>query len=65
MPSNDDIMNFEEQVEKQKNILSDFVNNIKKLFDDAIKSVENYINSYIMIEKTLLQKYKDKLINYQ
>ena len=65
MPSNDDIMNFEEQVKKQKNMLNDFVNNIKKLFDEVIKSVENYINSYIMIEKALLQKYKDKLINYQ
>jgi len=65
LPLKDDIMNFEEQVEKQKNMLNDFVNNIKQIFDEAIKSAENYMNSYIMIEKTLLKKYKDDLINYQ
>ena len=64
-PLNDDIKNFEEQVQKQKKMLNDFVNNIKQIFDEAIKIAENYVNSYIMIEKTLLKKYKDDLINYQ
>ena len=31
MPSNDDIINFQKQVEKQKNMLNDFISNIKKI----------------------------------
>ena len=40
---------IENELEKQKNILNDFVINIKKLCNDAIKQIEKYIKNYIMI----------------
>ena len=54
-----------DEADKQKEILTDFVKNIRNSFNDIIKTIESYLNSYILIEKTLIRRFKMGLINYQ
>ena len=59
------IKNIIKEVEEQKKILNLFVENSKKLFDNILDEIEKYINKYIIIEKTLLNRYKKNTINFQ
>ena len=64
-PRAEDITIFKELVEKQKTSLKNFMDYYKKIFDEWTKKVESYLNSYILIEETLLSRYKDGFLNFQ
>ena len=64
-PKDDYIKEISIEVEKQKKNLTKFINNSKKAFEDIIKEVETYFNDYILIEKTLLKRYKEQSLNFQ
>ena len=64
-PRLEDIKIFEENVEKQKTNLKNFIDAYKALFDDMVNTVESYLNSYILIEETLLSRYKNGFMNFQ
>ena len=64
-PRNIYIEEITNEVEKQKNILSKFVENSEKILIDVINSIKDYINKYIKIENTLLNRYKNNFINFQ
>ena len=64
-PRTEDITHFKEKVEKHKTSLKNFIENYKKLFDELTKTVESYLNSYILIEEALLSRYKDGFLNFQ
>ena len=64
-PKLEDIKQFKENIESQKNILKNFLDAYRKLFDDMINTVESYLNSYILIEETLLSRYKNGFMNFQ
>ena len=64
-PRLEDIKIFEENVEKQKTNLKNFIDAYKALFDDMVDTVESYLNSYILIEETLLSRYKNGFMNFQ
>ena len=64
-PKDDYIKNIQKEVDEQKKNLTKFINNSKKALDDIIREIENYLNNYILIEKTLLKRFNDKSINFQ
>ena len=64
-PNKNDINNLENEIKKQKDMLDDFIIYFKELFDKMIKKVENYLNSYIKIEKTLIHRFNKNTWNYQ
>ena len=64
-PRAEDITKFKEKVEEQKTHLKNFMDYYKKTFDDWTKTVESYLNSYILIEEALLSRYKDNFLNFQ
>ena len=49
----------------QKEKLRDFKVSLKKVFNDIIKTIDSYLNSYIMIENTLIRRYYNSCLNYQ
>ena len=64
-PKADYIEKIKQEVENQKKILSSFVENSKQLLNDAINEIEKYINSYILVENTLLNRYQNNFRNFQ
>ena len=64
-PKNSYIEEITKEVEKQTNILSQFVESSEKILIDVINSIKDYINKYIKIENTLLNRYKNNFINFQ
>ena len=66
MPSEDDIKELSRKVETHKEQFKNFISSTKELFNKMITTVESYINSYILIESTLIKRYKeDKKRNFQ
>ena len=53
------------EIEIQKEALNKFIEFSKKVLDEIIKEINSYINNYILIEKTLLRRYKNKSWNFQ
>ena len=65
-PTKEDINKWSENIQKHKNQLKNFISATKELFNKMITTVESYINSYIVIENTLIKRYKfDGLMNFQ
>ena len=64
-PKRETIKKYEEEVEKQQDQFLDFIETTRKLFDDIIDTIENYLNSYLMIESSLIRRYKMQQFNYQ
>ena len=63
---NKDVVNkYNDDVDKQKETLIDFTETIRCLFEDILGTIENYINSYIMIERGLIRRFKLGFHNYQ
>jgi hypothetical protein len=63
--SKDLVNKYNEDVDKQKEILIDFTETVRCLFDEILNTIENYINSYIMIERGLIRRFKSGFHNYQ
>ena len=63
--SKDTVNNYSDKVDKQKETLIDFTETLRCLFDEVLDTIENYINSYIMIERSLIRRYKSGFHNYQ
>ena len=64
-PKEDYIRNLNQEVEKQKKVLDEFIKNLEKLFDDIKNEIKTYVNDYILIEKTLLNRYNKNSVNFQ
>ena len=65
-PSQDDVKEFSKKVEEHKKQLKNFISSTKEFFNKMITTVETYINSYILIESTLIKRFKeDKKMNFQ
>ena len=64
-PKREYVKKLAEEADKQKEILLDFVEDIRYSFDKIIDSIESYLNSYIMIEKTLIRRFNLGLHNFQ
>ena len=64
-PKADYIEKIKQEVENQKKNLSTFVEYSKQLLNDAINEIEKYINSYILVENTLLNRYQNNFRNFQ
>ncbi len=56
---------MEENADEQNKILIDFIENARLLFDKIINTIDNYLNSHIMIQKTIIRRFKAKQFNYQ
>ena len=61
----DYVKDLEETTKRHKTDLLDFIEIIRIIFDKIIKNIEDYLNSHIMIEKSLIRRYKNKQYNYQ
>ena len=64
-PRREDVENYEKNIKAQKEHLKNFLDSIKDSFKRMIDTVESYLNSYIMIEESLIKRYKDKNLNFQ
>ena len=64
-PKREYVQKLADDADEQKEILLDFVEYIRASFDKVINTIENYLNSYIMIEKTMIRRFKMGLYNYQ
>ena len=65
-PSQDDVKEFSKKVEEHKKQLKNFISSTKEFFNKMITTAEAYINSYILIESTLIKRFKeDKKMNFQ
>ena len=63
--SKEDVNKYIDDVDKQKETLIDFTETVRCLFDDILYTIEDYINSYIMIERGLIRRFKLGNHNYQ
>ena len=64
-PKREEIKELDYKVDKQKEQLLRFIETTRKLFDDVINTIENYLNSYLMIERSLIRRYDRNELNYQ
>ena len=64
-PKREYVQKLADDADEQKEILLDFVEYIRASFDKVINTIENYLNSYIMIEKTMIRRFKMGHYNYQ
>jgi len=61
----DKVKELEEKAKGHKTILLDFIEITRLIFDKIINTIEDYLNSHIMIEKSLIRRYKNGQRNYQ
>ena len=59
------VRDFEENADEQNIILINFIENVRLLFDKIINTIDNYLNSHIMIQKSIIRRFKAKQLNYQ
>lgn len=64
-PTNDDIEKWKGKYEQHQKKLTKFISSIKETFNNMVNTVESNLNSYILIEKTLIKRYKDGFENFQ
>ena len=64
-PKKEYVHELEIITKNQKEKLRDFKASIKKLFNDMIKTIDSYLNSYIMIENTFIRRFNTSFLNYQ
>ena len=64
-PKREYIQDKEKKVNDHKESLLKFIENTRILFDNIINTIENYLNSYIMVENGLIRRYKNCFSNYQ
>ena len=64
-PKREYIESITKEVEMQKKDLNKFIEFTRKTFDDVLKEIHDYLNKYIIIEKTLLKRYNNKPWNFQ
>jgi len=64
-PTKDDIEKWKNNIDKHQKQLTEFITSIKESFNNMVNTVESNLNSYILIEKTLIKRYKDGLENFQ
>ena len=62
------LKNFNEtkdKVIKQRKQLNEYIKNIREKFEEMIDNIESYIDSYILIEESMINNYENELINFQ
>ena len=59
------INQLKKEVDGQKKQLDECITNIREKFNDMIDYIESYINSYILIEYSMINNYIDGLRNFQ
>ena len=64
-PSQDDVKEFSKKVEEHKKQIKNFISSTKEFFNKMITTVETYINSYILIESTLIKRFNEGKKNFQ
>jgi hypothetical protein len=64
-PKREYVNKLKEDVDKQKTNLIEFLESIHDLFNKIINTIDSYLNSYIMIENSLIRRYKSGFYNYQ
>lgn len=57
-PTNDDIEKWKGEYEQHQKQLTKFITSIKETFNNMVNTVESNLNSYILIEKTLIKDIK-------
>ena len=64
-PKESDIEKWKKNIEEQKEDLKTDIKAIREECENMINTLESYLKSYIMIEKTLIKRYEAKLMNFQ
>lgn len=64
-PDKDVLLQWKQNIQKQKTKLKNYVDSTRKLFDEMINTVESYFNSFIRIENTLVNRYDAGFKNFQ
>ena len=64
-PTSDDINKWKDNYKKHQEQLTKFITSIKESFNNMVNTVEKNLNSYILIEKTLIKRYDDGFKNFQ
>ena len=59
------ISDIKKEIQRQINVVNNFIDTSRKICNDIIKEIESYIGKYILIEKTLVKKYKEGMHNFQ
>ena len=61
----DYVKDLETKAKEHKTTLLDFIEITRLIFDKIINTIEDYLNSHIMIEKSLIRRFKNNQFNYQ
>ena len=64
-PTSDDINKWKDNYKRHQEQLTKFINSIKESFNNMVNTVEKNLNSYILIEKTLIKRYDEGFKNFQ
>ena len=64
-PKKSYINKLKRKIQIQKNIFNNFVEEMKLVINQKISIVESYMNNYIKIEESLIQRYNYSFYNYQ
>ena len=64
-PTSDDINKWKDNYKKHQEQLTKFITSIKESFNNMVNTVEKNLNSYVLIEKTLIKRYDDGFKNFQ
>ena len=60
-----DINQLKKKVDDQRKDLGESIKKIRNIFDEMINCIESYIESYILIEDSMINNYKNDLKNFQ
>ena len=64
-PKESDIEKWKKSIDEQKEVLKTNIKALREECENMINTLESYLKSYIMIEKTLIKRYEAKLMNFQ
>ena len=63
--SKDYVKELEEKADMHITILLDFIDITRIIFEKIINTIDDYVNSYIMIENSMIRRFKSGQLNYQ
>ena len=63
--SKDYVRDLEERADDHKTILLDFIDITRIVFEKIINTIDDYLNSHIMIENSMIRRFKNGQFNYQ
>ena len=61
----DYVKDLEEKADDHKTILLDFIDITRIIFEKIINTIDDYLNSHIMIENSMVRRFKNGQFNYQ